>query len=146
MVIMHSPEYRAHLQSPSWRATARSTLALTKHRCALIPLLRASEAHHMSYRRLGREWVWLDTVPLSWAGHAIVHAFFLWAYPMRGFMNAWLRLSALLVAILVRPLLLLAVVAVATWGWMSYGQVVMTAIATMQGQVAASVTSLRGMW
>jgi hypothetical protein len=125
---MHSPEYRAHLSSPAWRATARSTLRLTKGRCALIPLLRASEAHHVSYRRLGHEWVWLDTIPLSWIGHKLVHLLPLWAYPMRGAVNAWLRLSAILVAIILRPLLLLAAVGLGFWLWSHYGDMATSAM------------------
>jgi hypothetical protein len=69
-----SPEYRAHLSSARWRAFRFRVLASTLGRDVLFPFLRASQCDHLDYRRLGRERIWLDVVPLHPATHRMVTA------------------------------------------------------------------------
>jgi len=116
----HSAEYRAYIASPAWRKRADRCFGLTHRRCALLPWLRAIEAHHLHYRNLRREWVLRDTVPLSALAHRIAHAWLLWRGPLRPVANGMLRLCAVAVALLVRPFLgmiaLVAGVSLCWWG------------------------------
>lgn len=107
----HSPEYRQYIVSPLWRQHARRCFGLTHRRCCLLPWLRAVEAHHLHYRNFKQEWVLRDTVPLSALGHRIVHAWLFWRGPLRPLANAGLRVAAFVVALLVRPVLGVVVVA-----------------------------------
>ncbi len=107
----HSSEYREYIASPAWRQRARRCFALTHHRCCLLPWLRAVEAHHLHYRNFKREWALRDTVPLSALGHRIAHAWLFWRGPLRPLANAGLRVAALAVALLVRPVFGVLVVA-----------------------------------
>jgi hypothetical protein len=91
--------YESHLRSAAWQVHARSCLALTGRRCVLFPFLWAQECHHLHYRNLGREVPVLDTVPLSWAAHQIIHFPLLWFPPVRAAINAWLRLMMVLLTI-----------------------------------------------
>jgi len=70
-----SHEYRIAIDRSSahWQRVRRWTLALTLHRDPLFPWLRATEVHHLTYRRLGRaELPWRDVVPLSHRTHVVV--------------------------------------------------------------------------
>jgi hypothetical protein len=120
--------YESHLRSSAWQMHARSCLALTGRRCVLFPFLWAQECHHLHYRNLGREVPVVDTVPLSWAAHQIIHFPLLWFPPVRVAVNVWLRLMMVLLAI-TSPLrrwspivafLLVGVAAVATWQWAAH--------------------------
>lgn len=64
--------------------------------CCLFPWLEAKEAHHLSYKNLGHEWIWRDVVPLSKTAHTIVHWGIFWnsrkpKHKPRILMNAYLR-------------------------------------------------------
>ena len=97
-VVLWEDRYRAHLQSYAWQAHARSCLALTRRRCVLFPFMRASECHHLHYRNLGREVPVMDTVPLSWAAHQIIHFPLFWFPPVRIAVNAWLRMMMMVLS------------------------------------------------
>ncbi len=86
-----SERYRARLASPEWHALRRRVLWSTLGRDLLMPALRASQIDHIGYRRLGRERIWLDVVPLHPATHKLVTA--LRDAGLRGPVNAMLRLA-----------------------------------------------------
>lgn len=67
-----SPEYRARIASPEWRALRARVLATTLGRDLLFPLLRATQVDHIGYQRFGRERLWIDVVPLHPATHRLV--------------------------------------------------------------------------
>lgn len=111
----HSRTYTIHLESPVWQRKSRRCLQSTRYRCALLPWMRAINAHHLHYGNIEREWLIRDLVPLSWLGHRIAHAWIFWKGPLRPFMLWWLRLSTLTIAIAVRWWLALPVLALLVW-------------------------------
>jgi hypothetical protein len=58
--------------NPHWCAIRKITFALSLGRDCIVPWLRAEQADHLTYRRLGREIPWVDLVPLSVGTHAVV--------------------------------------------------------------------------
>ena len=61
----YSPEYLAVLRSGRWKRLRVLCFALTWGRCAVYPLLQASDLDHLHYFALGRELPWFDVIPLS---------------------------------------------------------------------------------
>ena len=88
-----SAEYRARvsMQNPGWRRLRRFTFALTLGRDVVVPLLRAEQLDHLSYRRLGHEIPIWDVVPVSRGTHRLVTL--LRRGGLKGPVNAVLRLS-----------------------------------------------------
>jgi hypothetical protein len=74
--------------------------------------MRATQAHHLHYRRMGREWFLRDAIPVSDAGDAVVHAWIFWNTPLKPLVTWLWRLQALVVVVLVRPWLAVGVLAV----------------------------------
>ena len=85
---MKSNPYRDRIQSQQWRQFSRACHDAVGGRCCLFPWLRAERqsVHHLNYTcyreprlgkkafRLGREWFWIDALPLShFAHHHIIH-------------------------------------------------------------------------
>jgi hypothetical protein len=48
-----SPEYRAYISSPAWRAKAAAAKARAGHRCQLCNRTGSLDAHHRTYERFG---------------------------------------------------------------------------------------------
>jgi hypothetical protein len=69
-----SREYRSAIDrgSTHWQRVRRWTLALSLYRDPLFPWLRATEVHHLTYRRLRNELPWRDVVPLSHPTHVAI--------------------------------------------------------------------------
>ena len=68
--------YRDRIQSQQWRQFSRACHDAVGGRCCLLPWLKAERqsAHHLNYKRVGREWFWADALPLSrFAHHYIIH-------------------------------------------------------------------------
>jgi hypothetical protein len=111
---MASIVYRQYINSLEWKEKSRGFIKWTSGRCTLIPLLRASESHHMHYRNLGSEMIMRDVVPLSKFGHLIVHFYPFWNFrigsikPIGIFVNIYLRMACFLLIFITRPMLLIA--------------------------------------
>jgi 5-methylcytosine-specific restriction endonuclease McrA len=52
-----SPAYRAYLRSPQWQAMRARVLARDHYRCVRCGSRRQLEVDHLTYGRLGREWL-----------------------------------------------------------------------------------------
>lgn len=66
--------YYTYIHSPEWRRKATVFRHLMRDRCAVLPLLKSNDAHHMTYANLEREIFLRDCVPLSKFIHlGIVH-------------------------------------------------------------------------
>jgi 5-methylcytosine-specific restriction endonuclease McrA len=52
-----SPAYRAHLRSPAWQALRARRLARDRYRCVRCGSRRQLEVDHLTYVRLGHEWL-----------------------------------------------------------------------------------------
>ena len=103
-----SSEYRARVSSPQWHAFRMRVFASTLGRDVVFPFLRASQVDHIGYKRLGKERIWLDVVPLHPVTHRLVTM--LRDVGLRGPVNALLHLacSAWLAAYAALGVLLLA--------------------------------------
>jgi hypothetical protein len=68
-----SDEYREYIQSEAWRNRAKlKILPCTGSRCGLIPLLRATQCDHLTYRNMGSEMFLRDCIPLNKYTHSVV--------------------------------------------------------------------------
>lgn len=66
--------YHAYLASPEWHRKASKIQRIMFKRCAVLPFLKSSDTHHMTYRNLEHEMFLRDCVPLSKFIHRdIVH-------------------------------------------------------------------------
>lgn len=82
-------QYSSYINSQEWRSKHPLWLKQAHHTCSLLPWLyigkvkgkhHAYNMHHMHYRNLGREQIWIDVVPLSkfahdWIIHGILSGF-----------------------------------------------------------------------
>jgi hypothetical protein len=77
-----SPEYRCATSpaNPHWRLVRQLTFALTLHRDVLCIWWRATDADHLTYANLGREWPLRDLVPLNRRTHVVVTALRRWGF------------------------------------------------------------------
>lgn len=76
--MTRSKEYLSHIKSPAWYKKSLAVKKLSGNRCVLFPWLTAKDAHHMTYRNLGRELPVIDLVPLSHQAHKLVHNPLFW--------------------------------------------------------------------
>lgn len=61
--------YDYYIHSKKWRDKLPKFHANLMHRDCLIPLLKANDIHHLTYRNLGKESFIIDVVPLHWLTH-----------------------------------------------------------------------------
>lgn len=114
--MARSPEYYKRINSPEWRKLSKSVIASVNGRCVLLPFLKAKHTHHMTYRHLGHEKPLRDVVPLSKPSHDLIHTWLFWKTPLRGVVNAWLRLSYfIMLAVTPFVLITIALVKVTLW-------------------------------
>ena len=67
-------KYHTYITSPEWRRKTAIFRHLMRDRCAVLPLLKSNDAHHMTYANLEHEIFLRDCVPLSKVVHlSIVH-------------------------------------------------------------------------
>jgi hypothetical protein len=67
-----SPEYREYILSEGWRKRSLLIRHCTLNRDALMPLLKANHADHLTYRNMESELFLRDCVPLNFATHWVV--------------------------------------------------------------------------
>lgn len=69
--------YQHYIRSPEWRELAERRLEIDGHRCVVCGCsgtpANPLECHHLSYRRLGQEDVFLDVCSLCRCCHKAVH-------------------------------------------------------------------------
>ena len=74
-------QYLKYINSDTWRNKSKAFRNVMLNRCSVMPFLRSSDGHHMTYANLEHEIFLRDVVPLSKAVHGTVHnisiAFFL---------------------------------------------------------------------
>jgi hypothetical protein len=82
-------DYRAYITSPEWRNKHKGFLKRSHHRCSfsLLPIGRKIKGkycgyaiHHMNYKNLGSEQLWIDVITLhpfihKWIIHGILSGF-----------------------------------------------------------------------
>ena len=68
----HSVLYETYLQTPAWRERRGRTLMLAGYACQRCGRAKATDAHHLTYERLGRERDG-DLLALCEACHGALH-------------------------------------------------------------------------
>jgi 5-methylcytosine-specific restriction endonuclease McrA len=68
---MTKGEYQRYLRSRRWRIIRAMVLTLHRRRCAMCDAT-ATEVHHRTYERVGREWL-SDLTPVCSACHRRFH-------------------------------------------------------------------------
>ena len=66
-------KYLAYLGSAKWRQKSKAFRNVMLNRCSVLPFLKSSDAHHMTYSNLEHEIFLRDVVPLSRGIHSTVH-------------------------------------------------------------------------
>jgi hypothetical protein len=61
--------YKAYITSPEWRGKHKDFLKRSHYRCAFFPWVKVGKkrrynVHHMNYKNLGNERLWVDVVCL----------------------------------------------------------------------------------
>ena len=70
-------EYRRYITSTQWRSKHKDFLKASHHRCALFPWVKVGKkhrynVHHMNYKNLGSERLWVDVICLCPFAHSFI--------------------------------------------------------------------------
>ena len=70
-------DYRNYITSNEWRSKHKDFLQGSRHRCALFPWVKVGKkhrynVHHMNYKNLGSERLWVDVICLSPFAHSFI--------------------------------------------------------------------------
>jgi len=66
-------KYIKYINSEEWHNKSKWFRNIMLNRCAVLPFLKSSDAHHMTYTNLEHEIFLRDVVPLSRCVHSTVH-------------------------------------------------------------------------
>jgi hypothetical protein len=69
---MSSSEYHAYLESPEWLERRRAVLLRAGDRCELCRFRQATQVHHLTYERIGDEWL-SDLIAVCRDCHELEH-------------------------------------------------------------------------
>jgi len=69
--------YRAYITSTEWRSKHKIFLKSSHYRCAFFPWVKVGKkhrynVHHMNYKNLGSERLWVDVICLSPFAHSFI--------------------------------------------------------------------------
>jgi hypothetical protein len=70
-------KYSNYITSTQWRSKHKEFLQSSHYRCAFFPWVRVGRkarynVHHMNYRNLGNERLWVDVICLSLFAHSFI--------------------------------------------------------------------------
>ena len=70
-------DYRSYITSTQWRSKHKDFLKASHYRCAFFPWVKVGKkhrynVHHMNYKNLGSERLWVDVVCLSPFAHSFI--------------------------------------------------------------------------
>jgi hypothetical protein len=99
--------YQQYIHSNEWYKKTKKIKKAMLNRCVMFPLFKSSHVHHLTYKRLGREHLIIDCIPLSKFAHWIIHIKLFWKTPLRKLFNLYLRLICLIEYIIFIPIRIL---------------------------------------
>lgn len=78
---MQTEFYRKYMRSKEWEEKRQQRLEIDGHKCAMCDSPESKckdglQIHHISYRHLGDEDVWTETVCLCGRCHRLIHRYY----------------------------------------------------------------------
>lgn len=79
--MKHSTEYEKYIRSETWAKKKLERLEIDNYCCAMCGKPESAcknglQLHHISYKNLGREDVWTETVCLCGRCHKLIHKYY----------------------------------------------------------------------
>ena len=65
--------YHMYLHSPKWYKTRERRKRIDGYKCAACGSIHNLNVHHLTYKRLGREWIRRDLITLCANCHTLLH-------------------------------------------------------------------------